>query len=175
MRVSDAIITRDTMSRAIVIGIDPGIASTGIAIVEGKGFRVDRHQWDVIRTLPSLPQGERLNTIHRAILQRLQHLRPNLVVIEDVFLLDAAPKSAFAISTVIGVVLLAAAQSHVPIELISVREAKQVLTGNGRASKEQLERTVRSILGIDHPIKPDHASDALGLALIGLLRYDTRS
>jgi crossover junction endodeoxyribonuclease RuvC len=54
---------------------------------------------------------------------------------------------------------------------VAVREAKQVLTGNGNASKQQLESSVRNRLGHDGPIRPFHASDALGLALIGLLRY----
>jgi crossover junction endodeoxyribonuclease RuvC len=53
---------------------------------------------------------------------------------------------------------------------VAVREAKQVLTGNGRASKEQLEAAVRHILGRTDPIRPYHASDAVALALIGLYR-----
>jgi len=60
----------------------------------------------------------------------------------------------------------------IPVREIPVREAKQVLTGNGNASKKQLERSVRSSLDRKEPITPDHASDALGLALIGLYRFD---
>jgi len=55
---------------------------------------------------------------------------------------------------------------------IPVREAKQVLTGNGNASKKQLEEAVRRRLNHNTPIKPDHASDAVGLALIGFYRYN---
>jgi len=62
----------------------------------------------------------------------------------------------------------------VPVYEIPVREAKQILTGNGNASKMQFERSVRNMLQLSQPIKPDHASDALGLALIGLLRYDLK-
>jgi len=157
---------------ATVVGIDPGIAATGMAVVQGRGFQVVSHHWEVVHTSPTASQGERLEIIYRAAFDLFQRSRPDLVVVEDVFLLDATPKSAFSISTVIGVLLLAAAQSQVSVDRISVREAKQVLTGNGKASKDQLERAVRSILGLTRPVKPDHASDALGLALIGLLRFD---
>jgi crossover junction endodeoxyribonuclease RuvC len=60
----------------------------------------------------------------------------------------------------------------VPIKEIPVREAKQVLTGNGNASKSQLEKAVRHALKLEHAIRPFHASDALGLALIGLFRQN---
>lgn len=158
---------------ATVVGIDPGIAATGMAVVQGRGFQVVSHHWEVVRTAPSASQGERLEIIYSATSDLFRRYRPDLVVVEDVFLLDATPKSAFSISTVIGVLLLAAAQSNVCVDRISVREAKQVLTGNGKASKDQLERAVRSVLGLTRPVTPDHASDALGLALIGLLRFDS--
>ncbi len=157
---------------ATVIGIDPGIAATGMAVVQGRGFHVVSHHWEVVRTSSSASQGTRLDVIYRAASDLFRRYQPDLAIVEDVFLLDATPKSAFSISTVIGVLLLAATQSQVPVDRISVREAKQVLTGNGKASKDQLERAVRSILHLNQPVKPDHASDALGLALIGLLRCD---
>jgi crossover junction endodeoxyribonuclease RuvC len=72
---------------------------------------------------------------------------------------------------VIGVVLLSGFQSDIPIIEIPVREAKKILTGNGNANKIQLEKAVRSLLNHPEKIKPDHASDALALSLIGLYRY----
>ena len=70
-----------------------------------------------------------------------------------------------------GVILLAGHQCGVPVAEVSVRAAKQILTGNGNADKKQLERAVRHQLNHKLPIKPVHASDAMGLALIGLYRY----
>ncbi len=72
---------------------------------------------------------------------------------------------------VCGVVMLAAEQFGISILEVPVRETKQVLTGNGNASKEQLEKSVRHTLQLQKPIRPFHSSDALGLALIGLFRY----
>jgi len=62
-----------------------------------------------------------------------------------------------------------------PVSEVSVREVKMILTGSGNADKHQLETAIRHLLGMDKPIRPFHASDALGLALIGLYRHGDRS
>ena len=97
--------------------------------------------------------------------------KPDLMVLEDIFSLEKYPKSGIVLGKVCGVLLLAGVQSGVPVAEVPVREAKQILTGNGNASKHQLERAVCSTLGAPAPIRPFHASDALGLALIGSFRY----
>jgi crossover junction endodeoxyribonuclease RuvC len=102
-----------------------------------------------------------------------QKEKPDLVVIEDVFSLEKYPKSGIALGKVCGVILLAIRQFGTTVKEIPVREAKQILTGNGNASKEQLEQAVRHTVGATSAIRPYHASDALGLALIGLFRYDS--
>ncbi len=93
------------------------------------------------------------------------------MVVEDIFSLQKYPKSGITLGKVTGIILLAGYQVDVPVTEVPVREAKQVLTGNGNASKMQLERAVRHFLNLTTPIKPYHASDAIGLALIGLFRY----
>ena len=85
------------------------------------------------------------------------------------------PKSGITLGKVAGVVLLAGQKEKVPITEIPVREAKQVLTRNGDASKEQLEKAVRHLLKKETPIRPYHASDAVGLAIIGVYRYPAAS
>ena len=113
----------------------------------------------------------RLNQIFSKLLILLKDEKPDLMVIEDIFSLQKYPKSGITLGKVTGVILLAGYQVDVPVTEVPVREAKQVLTGNGNASKMQLERAVRHFLNLTTPIKPYHASDALGLALIGLFRY----
>ena len=92
-------------------------------------------------------------------------------MVEDIFSLEKYPRSGITLGKVCGVILLAAHHVGTDVIEIPVREAKQVLTGNGNASKIQLEMAVRQALGRSDPIRPNHASDALGLALIGLFRY----
>lgn len=119
-----------------------------------------------------MAQGKRLEKIYAQVDALIQKERPDLVIMEAVFSLEKHPKSAISLGKVCGVILLAAQQNQCPVKEVAVREAKQVLTGNGNAPKEQLEKAVRNILGCQTAIRPYHSSDALGLALIGLFRYD---
>lgn len=154
-----------------VIGIDPGLAETGVGIISGKGTRVERFAFGSITTSPETSTADRLEHIYTRLLDVLSKEQPDLMVVEDVFSLDAYPKSGILLGKVTGVILLAGCHVKVPVAEIPVREAKHVLTGNGNASKMQLEKAVRHVLELEQPIRPYHASDALGLALIGLYRH----
>ena len=153
-----------------VLGIDPGLADTGVGIVHGYGLRVDGFAFGSISTSQKETQSQRLEKIYSKLLDVLKQETPDLMVVEDVFSLEKYPKSGIMLGKVTGVILLAGCHINVPIQEIPVREAKQVLTGNGNASKSQLEQAVRHALKLERPIRPFHASDALGLALIGLYR-----
>ena len=154
-----------------VIGIDRGLADTGIGSVRGSGLAVDGYAYGTITTGKSESVACRLAQIHAKVCRVLADERPDLMVLEDVFSLEKYPQSGIVLGKVCGVLLLASTQSQIPLIEVPVRQAKQILTGNGRASKQQLERAVRNTLGAPEPIRPFHASDALGLALIGLFRH----
>jgi len=154
-----------------LIGIDPGLAATGIGVVTGHGQKVTDFAYGVIRTQQKAPTSARLDQIYSRLHNLFKDEKPDLIVVEDIFSLDKYPRSGITLGKVCGVVLLAAYHVNVEVIEIPVREAKQVLTGNGNAGKGQLEKAVRQALGCPGPIRPDHASDALGLALIGLFRY----
>jgi crossover junction endodeoxyribonuclease RuvC len=155
-----------------IIGIDPGLAATGVGIVRGNGRNVAGYSFGSINTSKSKSLPNRLDHIFSKLLQVLKNENPDLMVIEDAFSLTKYPKSGISLGQVTGVVMLAGCQAGVPSIEIPVREAKQVLTGNGNASKMQLEKSVRNRLEHPSPIRPFHASDAIGLALIGFYRYD---
>lgn len=153
-----------------IIGIDPGLSSTGIGIVRGSKRRVFEFSFGSIRTITKAPLPERLYHIFSKLRQIIESSKPDIMVVEDVFSLEKYPKSGITLGKVTGAVLLAGCQMKVPVFEVPVREAKKVLTGNGKASKVQLENAVRHFLDTDQPIKPHHASDAMALALIGLFR-----
>ena len=154
-----------------IVGIDPGLAATGVGIVRGRGLQVAGFAYGTIRTAAHTPLPERLDRIHRRIKRMLDDESPDLMVVEAAFSLDRYPKSGITLGQVTGVILLAGAQCGLTVAEVAVREAKHVLTGNGSATKVQLEGAVRRALCLDRPIRPDHASDAVGLALVGLYRY----
>jgi len=155
-----------------IIGIDPGLAATGIGIVGGMGIKVGSYSFSSIRTTKDLAHAKRLDRIFTQLIGILEAERPDLMVVEDVFSLEKYPTSGITLGKVTGIVLLAGCRSNIPITEIPVRLAKQILTGNGNASKAQLEKSVRRHLNISKPIRPYHASDARALAMIGLFRYN---
>ncbi len=154
-----------------VIGIDPGLSATGIGIVRGQGSKIDGYSFGSINTSTQSAHPGRLDKIFSKLAQILSQEQPDLMVVEDVYSLKKYPKSGILLGQVTGIVLLAGFQAAVPSIEIPVREAKQILTGNGNATKMQLERAVRHRLKHKEPIRPSHASDAIGLALIGLYRF----
>ena len=157
-----------------VIGIDPGLAATGIGIIEGTKLKVNGYSFGAIQTSKSTPLANRLDHIYSKLLLILNDEKPDLMVVEDVFSLKKNPQSGITLGKVTGVVLLAGFRSDMPVMEVAVRETKKVLTGNGTATKEQLEIAVRHTLNRSSAIKPYHASDALALALIGLFRHERR-
>ncbi len=157
-----------------IVGIDPGLSATGIGVVRGMGLKVDGYSFGNINTSKHLSLSSRLDQIFSNLLAVLKDEKPDLMVVEDVFSVQKFPKAGITLGKVIGVVLLAGSKADVPVVEVPVREAKQVLTGNGNASKVQLEKAVRRLLNLTDPIRPYHASDAMGLALLGLFRYTER-
>ena len=153
-----------------VIGIDPGLAKTGFAIVEPlqKGGRVC-HSGN-IQTGPENPLEDRLSIIYHELSRVLQEWSPDLMILEDVFVVERFPMAAMKLGEVRGIIRLAAKNMSVPISEMKPTEVKSALTGSGRAGKEQIKRVVRRILHIKDKIKSDHISDAMALALTGLTR-----
>ena len=97
------------------------------------------------------------------------------MIVEDIFSSDKFPKSAIMLGKVTGVILLAGSKCDIPVIEIPVREAKQALTGNGNATKAQLEQSVRHVLNLSNSIKSFHASDAMALAIMGLFRFGVQN
>lgn len=153
------------------MGIDPGLSATGIGIVRGQGTQIVGYSFGSINTSTNSALPGRLGKIFSRLAQILLQEHPDLMVVEDVYSLKKYPKSGIALGQVTGIVLLAGFHAGVRSIEIPVREAKQILTGNGNATKMQLEKAVRHRLKHKEPIRPSHASDAIGLALIGLYRF----
>ncbi|MBW2018649.1 MAG: crossover junction endodeoxyribonuclease RuvC [Deltaproteobacteria bacterium] len=154
-----------------VIGIDPGLADTGFGVVQGSGSQVGDYAFGTIRTSKAEILPKRLHHIFSELCSILNSEKPDLMVIEDIFSLKQYPKSGITLGKVCGVVLLACFQCGVTTIEVPVREVKRILTGNGNATKNQMERAVRHLLKRDTPITPSHASDAIALALVGLFRH----
>lgn len=147
-----------------VLGVDPGTAATGFGILEQRGSKLVPIWYDCVRTSAQQEASERLVTIHRACVQIIEHFRPDAIAVEQLFF-GANAQTALAVGQARGVILLAAAQSGIAVGEYSPTAIKQAVTGYGAADKSQVQRMVQSILGMTEPPRPDHAADALAVAI----------
>ncbi len=153
----------------IVLGIDPGTASTGFGVVECAGSRLRALEVGVIVTPPGLPPERRLADIHAGVGDLLDAHAPEAIAIEELYF-GANVRTAFAVGQARGVVLLAAGQRGVPSRSYTPQQVKGAVCGHGRAGKDQVARMVARLLGLDAPPAPDHAADALAVAICDLNR-----
>ncbi|SLM32946.1 Crossover junction endodeoxyribonuclease RuvC [Desulfamplus magnetovallimortis] len=159
-------------SKIKVVGIDPGLAGTGVGLIHSNGLRrISGYAFGSIKTSSNDALCLRLEHIYSETLKFLNEQSPDIVVLEDIFSLGKYPGSGITLGKVTGVLLLAACQSGATTTEISVREAKKIISGTGSADKHQVEKSVRSFLDHPEPIRPFHASDALALAIAGFFRY----
>ena len=148
----------------IVLGIDPGVANTGYGVVTRRDGRLAALDGGVIRTTPDLAQERRLADIHAAVSALLGEHQPDAVALEELYF-GQNVRTAFAVGHARGVVMLAAGQRGVPCTSYTPQKVKSAVCGNGRAGKEQVARMVKTLLGLDAEPRPDHAADALAVAL----------
>ena len=148
----------------IVLGIDPGVANTGYGVVAQHQGRMLALDGGVVETSPGLDAGRRLATIHERIGRLIDEYRPDALALEDLYF-GANARSAFAVGQARGVVLLAAGQRGVPTASYTPQQVKGAVCGNGRAAKDQVPRMVQTLLALPELPKPDHAADALAVAI----------
>jgi crossover junction endodeoxyribonuclease RuvC len=156
----------------IVLGIDPGTASTGYGVVETDRARPGRLRaldGGVIETPAGLALERRLATIHARMVALLDEHAPLAVAVEDLYF-GANVRSALAVGHARGVVLLAAGQRGVPAHAYTPQQVKGAVCGTGRAEKAQVQQMVQRLLALPEPPRPDHAADALAVAICHLNR-----
>jgi crossover junction endodeoxyribonuclease RuvC len=148
----------------IVLGIDPGTANTGYGVVHRRGSRLLALDGGVITTRPEAPMQIRLANIHRRVCELLDEHHVTVLSMEDIYLGRNAT-SAFAVGQARGVVLLAAGQRRLPCVSYTPQQVKYAVCGSGRAEKDQVARMVQTLLALENVPRPDHAADALAIAI----------
>jgi crossover junction endodeoxyribonuclease RuvC len=147
----------------IVLGIDPGTASLGYGIVERTAGRLREVDHGCLTTSPDLSLPERLLAIHALVDELISLHLPDLLGVERLFF-SRNVQTALAVGQARGVVLLAAAQHGTPVREATPNEVKSAIAGYGAADKEQVQRMVQLVLGMNELPRPDDAADALAIA-----------
>ena len=148
----------------VVLGIDPGTANTGFGVVYAQGARMAALDGGVIGTAAGQPLELRLARIHERMGDLIEEHSPDAVAVEDLFFGTNA-RSAFAVGQARGAVLLTAGLAGVPCFSYTPQAVKQAVCGSGAAAKEQVQRMVGALLALPEPPEPDHAADALAVAI----------
>ncbi|MDD4996421.1 MAG: crossover junction endodeoxyribonuclease RuvC [Patescibacteria group bacterium] len=148
----------------IILGIDPGIAIVGYAILVFKKNKFFVSDYGCVRTSSQKIFSQRILQIYQEIDLLIKKYKPNIIAIETIFFAKNA-KTAMKVSESRGIAALLAAQNDITIKEYTPLQVKQALTGYGRASKEQIQKMVKSILCLEKIPQPDDVADALAIAI----------
>ncbi len=149
-----------------VIGIDPGTATTGFAIVEQVAGQMTALDYGAISTPAGLDLATRLTMIADDLDELLTQHQPQLAVVEKIFYAKNQT-TVIPVAQARGVILLTLARHGVKIQELSPPEVKQAVTGYGKADKKQVQTMVKEIYQLAKLPQPDDAADALALAYAG--------
>lgn len=148
----------------IILGIDPGTATTGFGLIEKKGAKISLIDFGCILTPAKIPLEDRLHTIFDELSDILKKHMPQQVAVEELFFSTNA-KTAISVGQARGVILLAAKKQGLSVAEYTPLEVKMALTGYGKADKKQIQHMVKAVLSLAEVPKPDDAADALAIAI----------
>jgi crossover junction endodeoxyribonuclease RuvC len=155
-----------------VIGIDPGTARTGWGVVEFNNGMLKSIDFGYIKTTPRQPKEERLKKIYEDLLEVVRNKMPDDMAIEKIFF-NINVKTALSVGQARGVCLLVAAIAGIPAYEYNTSEVKSIITGYGRATKEEVASKVKGLLQLEKMPKPDDVTDALAIAATHILLKGT--
>lgn len=148
----------------IILGVDPGLANTGWGLVEAQGSRLRCMGYGCIRTTPAEGTARRCRLVCDGLAEVIRRHRPTESALENIYF-NRNVATAMSTGQARGAALVAVADAGLVVGEYGPGEIKLAVVGTGTADKEQVTYMVRTILGLDHDPKPDHAADALAAAI----------
>ncbi len=155
-------------SGARILGIDPGLQLTGYGVIDPGPQRLTVCEAGIIRTSEkgnSSDLAQRVRSLYDGVLGVIDQFHPQTVAVEQLYAHYDHPRTAILMGHARGVIFLAAAQRNLPVVSYNATRIKKSITGNGRASKDQVQRTIQRELGLLQLPEPPDVADALAVAL----------
>ncbi len=149
----------------IILGVDPGLRLTGYGGIHLQGPSLQVVEAGVVRTTDKAELGDRLAELSEGLSQVIEHIRPEVMVVESLYSNYNHPRTAILMGHARGVIIYIAASYGVPVVNYPATRIKKSLTGAGRATKSQMQRTIASVLDMDRLPEPADVADALAVAL----------
>ena len=156
-----------------LLGVDPGLRTTGYGIVDADERSLRLIEAGVIEPDPNLPLEGRLSELYRAMHAVVAEVRPEAMIVEELWTAYRNPSTAILMGHARGVLYLAAAEHGVAVHHLGHSLVKRALIGSGAARKEQVQSMVMQVLGLKVRPEPNDVSDALALALAWAFRERT--
>lgn len=160
----------------IILGIDPGTASTGYGVIKKiKNAKLKTKNcfecvdYGLIKTTPVLSPGKRLQKLNNELSRLIKKYQPKLMVVESLYFFKNF-KTAIPVSQATGVILLTAAKNNIPTHCLTPLQVKMTIAGHGWAEKEKVQKKLKKLLKLKEIPKPDDAADALAIALTYFLK-----
>lgn len=158
-----------------VLGIDPGLRLTGYGAVDLAAGAVEPTlvEGGIVRLGEKRPMEERLLQLSNDLTELIAQLKPDRVAVEQLYAHYAHPRTAILMGHARGVILLCAAAAGLPVEHLAATEIKKSLTGNGHATKNQVQLAVQAQCRLAEPPSPPDVADAIAIALCHARRLAT--
>ncbi|MGI9013180.1 MAG: crossover junction endodeoxyribonuclease RuvC [Phycisphaerales bacterium] len=156
-----------------IIGIDPGLRLTGYGCIDTTAGTCTILEAGVFRLESKAPIVQRLGALYHDLCATLDELQPEVIAVERLFAAYRHPRTAIIMGHARGVVLLAAQLRNLQLIELSATEVKRSITGNGHASKDQMQQAIMARFNLAQPPHPPDVADALGIAACAAGRVQT--
>jgi crossover junction endodeoxyribonuclease RuvC len=151
-----------------ILGVDPGLQITGYAVLKATANGPRVCEAGVIRSAQGrepTDMARRIHAVYTGIVEVMEQFQPQAVAVEQLYAHYEHPRTAILMAHARGAIFLAAAQHGLPVASYNATRIKKTITGSGRASKEQMQRTIQRELGLAKLPEPPDVADALAVAL----------
>lgn len=151
-----------------ILGLDPGLHTTGYAIIEAGPQSPKVCEAGIIRSTSSRHKPDlaaRILSLYNGIVEVVDQFQPHALAVEQLYAHYQHPRTAILMAHARGVIFLAAGQRDIPVASYNATRIKKMITGNGRAPKDQVQRAIQRELGLRRLPEPADVADALATAL----------
>ena len=148
-----------------ILGIDPGLHTSGYGVVEGRGLKISLIEAGYIRTNPKEETESRLEHIHKAIEKIIRKFKPEVLVLEKLYAHWKHPTTAYVLGHARGIICLSAKENNGAVFEYAAPRIKKAIVGKGHASKLQIQRMIQGLLKLAVLPEPADVADALALAI----------
>ncbi len=148
-----------------ILGIDPALTITGYGVVDSHKNKLFLLEAGVIKTFTRQLMSERLKLIYEGVTDLISETKPEVMVLEKLYVHYHHPTTAYILGQARGVICLTSAQANIPLIEYSATRVKKAIVGQGLASKYQVQRMVVDLLNLGHLPKYTDVTDALALAI----------